>query len=88
MEDIGADVYCFASDVGIRVSSTVALHGDKGVVAIVGLQVHGLPYGAPFRVKGGDGVEDLLGAGFAGGWGVEVVVVAADLGAHGVRVDN
>ena len=87
LEDVGAYVGCGACDVGVGLRAAIALRRDERVVAVVGLQVHGLPDGTAFGVDRRNGVENLLGAGLSWFGGVKVVVVAADLGTHGIRID-
>ena len=87
-EDVCANVDAGTGDVGVGTGTTSAGSRDEGVAAIEGLQMHGLPDGAAFRVESGQGVQDLLGAALAGHGGVEIVLFAADLGCHGVLVDD
>lgn len=87
-EDVCADVGAGTGDVGVGAGAAGAGSRDESVAAIEGLQVHGLPDGAAFRIESGQGVQDLLGAALAGHGGVEIVLLAADLGRHGVLVND
>ena len=77
-----------SGQVGVRAGAAVALPGHEGVAAVHGLHVHRLPYGPALGVDGRDGLEDLLGAAPAGLGAVEIVALAAHLGAHGLGVHD
>ena len=87
-EDVGADVDACAFDIGVGFASSISFNGDKGVGSIDGLHVHRLPDGAAFRIEGGKGSEDLSRAGLAGFMLPELVLFAADKGAHGVFIQD
>lgn len=93
-EDVGADVEReavgagAALDVGVAPCAARAVARDEGMRAVDGLHVHGLPDGTALRVDAADGVEDLRRAGFAVLRAVEGLLLATDMRAHGVRVDD
>ena len=87
-EDISADIGTGSSDIGVCSSPAISFGNYKGVISIDRLHVHGLPDRSGFGIDGCQGIEDLLGGGFAGLGFVEVVAFAADHGGHGFFVDD
>ncbi len=87
-EEIRAYVDALSLDVGIGFAPAVALDGDEGVGAIDGLHMHWLPDRSSFRLEGGDGIKDFLGGAFAGYALVEVILLPADHGSHGVFINQ
>ena len=87
-EDIRAHVLAGTGDIGVGAAATVALGRDKGVGAVDGLHMHGLPDGTALGIEGGQGVQDLMRRALPALVGVEVILFAADHGCHGVLIDD
>ena len=87
-EDVHANVFRAARDVGVRAGATVAVARHKGVHAEERLHVHRLPDGAAFRVDGGELLQNLRRAGLAFFMDVTCIGIGANLLTHGVGGDE
>ena len=87
-ENIGSYIDSRAFYVSICTSSTVALNRDEGVGPVYRLHMHGLPDRSSFRLEGGDGIQDFLRAALSGYALVEVILLSANHGSHGVFIDQ
>ena len=83
-EDVGADVFHAARDVGVRAGAAVAVARHEGIHAEERLHVHRLPDGTAFRIEGRQFFQNLRRAGLAFFMDVTCVAVGTNLLAHGV----
>ena len=87
-EDICADVDAGSSNIGVALSPAVTFHRDKSIGTIDRLHVHGLPDGTALGIEGSEGGQDFTWAALPRFMLPELILLAADEGAHGALVDD
>ena len=87
-KDIRADVNAGTGDISVAAAPAIPLHRHERIYPVDRLHVHGFPDGAAFGVESGDGVQDFLGAALAADALVQVILLSAHHGRHGVFVDD